>query len=86
MTLDHLQSQLAEIVNANDPAFSQFAHDINQVVEQAKVGQLSNSEVKEILEDAQRQLAILEDMSQLSFKETLNTVLTGLITIAGAVV
>ena len=85
MTLDTLQSHLAEIVNASDPIFSQFANDINQVVEQAKVGQMSNADVKEILEDAQRQLAILEDMSQLAFKEKLNTVLTGLITIASAV-
>jgi len=85
MTLDTLQSYLVEIANTSDPTFSQFASDINQVVEQAKVGQLSNADVKEILEDAQRQLAILEDMSQLAFKEKLNTVLTGLITIASAV-
>ena len=85
MTLDNLQSQLAEIANASDPTFSQFANDINQVVEQAKVGQLSNADVKEILEDAQRQLAILEDMNQLAFKETLNTCINGLITIARAV-
>ena len=85
MTLDNLQSYLAEIANASDPTFSQFANDINQVVEQAKVGQMSNADVKEILEDAQRQLAILEDMGQLAFKEKLNTVLTGLITIASAV-
>ena len=85
MTLDEIQQQLADMVNASDPTFSQFANDINQVVEQAKVGQLSNADIKEILEDAQRQLAILEDMSQLAFKEKLNTVLTGLITIASAV-
>jgi len=71
--------------NAGDPTFSKFANDINQIVEQAKVGQLSNADVAEILRDAQSQLAILEDMSQLSFKETLNTCITGLIMIAGAV-
>jgi hypothetical protein len=86
MNLDNIQTVLAEIANSGDPTFSQFANDINQVVEQAKVGQMSNAEVKEILEDAQRQLAILNDMTQLSFKEKLNACITGLITIAGAVV
>ena len=85
MTLDEIQSQLAAMSNAVDPTFSKFANDINQIVEQAKVGQLSNADVAEILRDAQSQLAILEDMSQLSFKETLNTCITGLIMIAGAV-
>ena len=85
MTLDEIQSQLAAMSNAGDPTFSKFANDINQIVEQAKVGQLSNADVAEILRDAQSQLAILEDMSQLSFKETLNTCITGLIMIAGAI-
>ena len=85
MTLDEIHSQLAAMANAGDPTFSKFANDINQVVEQAKVGQLSNADVAEILRDAQSQLAILEDMSQLSFKETLNTCITGIIMIAGAV-
>ena len=85
MNLDEIQSQLAELANANDPTFSKFAHDINMIVEQAKVGQMSNSEVEEIMADAQSQLAILEDMSQLEFKEKLNTCINGLIMIAKAV-
>ena len=85
MNLDEIQHQLAAMANAGDPTFSQFANDINQVVEQAKTGQMSNADVKEILADAQRQLSILEDMSQMSFKETLNTCINGLIFIAGAV-
>jgi hypothetical protein len=85
MTLDQIQQTLANIVNSGDPTFSQFASDINQVVEQAKAGQLSPQDTAEILKDAQRQLAILEDMTQLQFKETLNTCITGLIMIAGAV-
>ena len=85
MSLDNIQTVLVDIANAGDPTFSQFANDINQIVEQAKVGQMSNAEVKEILEDAQRQLVILEDSSQLAFKEKLNAVITGLITIGSAV-
>lgn len=85
MTLDNLQHSLAEIANSGNETFSIFAQQINEIVEQAKAGQMSGAEVKEILEDAQRQLAILEDMSQLALKEKLNTVITGLITLAAIV-
>ena len=85
MTLDQIQQTLANIANSGDATFSQFATDINQVVEQAKAGQMTPQDTAEILKDAQRQLAILDDMTQLQFKETLNTCITGLIMIAGAV-
>jgi hypothetical protein len=85
MSLDNIQTVLTDIANTGDPTFSQFANDINNLVEQAKVGQLSNADMAEILRDAQSQLSILEDMTQLSFKETLNTCINGLIFIACAV-
>lgn len=85
MTLDTIQQTLAEIANSGDETFANFAQQINQIVEQAKAGQMSNEETAEILRDAQSQLAILEEMSDLAFKEKLNVVITGLITIASAV-
>jgi hypothetical protein len=85
MSLDNIQSQLAEIANAGDETFANFAQQINTIVEQAKSGQMSNSEVEEIMADAQSQLAILEDMSQLALKEKLNACINGLIMIAKAV-
>jgi hypothetical protein len=85
MNLDEIQHQLVAMANAGDPTFSKFANDINSLVEQAKTGQLSNADMAEILRDAQSQLSILEDMTQLSFKETLNTCINGLIFIASAV-
>jgi hypothetical protein len=85
MNLDSLQHELAEIVNSGDPIFVTFAQQINEIVEQAKAGQMTGPEAKEILEDAQRQLGILEDMSQLALKEKLNTVITGLIKLAALV-
>ena len=85
MNLNEIQSHLASIANSGDPVFAEFANNINSIVEQAKAGSMSNEEVAEIMADAQRQLAILEDMSQLAFKEKLNAVITGLITIAKAV-
>ena len=85
MTLDELQQGLAELANSGDPAFAQAAQQVNDLTEQAKAGQLSSAELKEILEDMQRQLTIINEMHQLAFKEKLNTILTGLIIIASAV-
>ena len=85
MTLDQLQQGLADLANSGDPVFANAANNIQQMVEAAKAGQLSTAELKEILEDQQRQLQVVSEMSQLQFKETLNTILTGLITIASAV-
>lgn len=85
MTLDQLQQQLADLTNSGDPVFAQAAYNIQQMVEAAKAGQLSSTELKEILLDQQRQLSVVNEMSQLRFKEQLNTVLTGLIIIASAV-
>jgi hypothetical protein len=85
MTLDELQQQLADMINSGDPVFSNAAAQVQALTEQAKAGQLSSAELREILEDMQRQMSIITEMSQLEFKEKLNTVLTGLITIASAV-
>ena len=85
MDLNQLQQELADIVNSGDPVFAQAAHNIQQMVEATKANQLAPAELKEILEDTQRQLSIVNEMSQLEFKEKLNTILTGLITIASAV-
>ena len=85
MDLNQLQQQLADLTNSGDPVFAQAANNIQQMVEAAKAGQLSSLELKEILLDQQRQLGVISEMSQLSFKEQLNTILTGLITIASAV-
>jgi hypothetical protein len=85
MTLDELQQQLADLTNSGDPVFAQAAYNIQQMVEAAKAGQLSPPELKEILLDQQRQLSVVNEMSQLRFKEQLNTVLTGLIIVASVV-
>jgi uncharacterized FlaG/YvyC family protein len=82
MNLDELQQQLADLVNSGDEVFASAAANVNLLTEQAKAGEISSLELKEILEDMQRQLSIINEMSQLEYKEKLNTVLTGLITIA----
>jgi hypothetical protein len=86
MDLNQLQQQLADLANSGDPVFAQAANNIQQMVEAAKAGQLAPADLKEILLDQQRQLSIVSEMSQLQFKEQLNTILTGLITIASLAV
>ena len=85
MNLDQIEHSLAEIANSGDDTFANFAAQIAEVVAQAKLGQMSNEEMAEIMTDAQRQLAILEEMSAMRFKEKLNTCINGLIMIARVV-
>ena len=82
MNLDQIQHSLAEIANSGDPTFAQFAAQIQSIIEHAKTGKMSNEEVAEIMQDAQRQLHILEDMSNLALKEKLNTAINGILAIA----
>jgi membrane-bound lytic murein transglycosylase B len=85
MTLDDINNQLAALVNSGDPTFANAANYVAQATQAAQSGQLSPQELAETLKDVQRQLEIIQDMSQLQFKETLNTCINGIITIAGIV-
>ena len=70
MNLDELQQQLADLVNSGDETFATAAANVNLLTEQAKAGEISSAELKEILEDMQRQLSIINEMSQLDRKST----------------
>jgi len=85
MTLDDINQQLANLANCGDPVFANAANYIAQATQAAQSGQMSPQELAETLKDMQRQISIVEDMSRLQFKETLNTCINGLITIIGAV-
>ena len=85
MNLNEIDQALAELSNCGDPAFANAANQVREMTQQALAGQLSKEDLKEILSDMQRQLDIIQEMNQLAFKEKLNTVLNGLITIASAV-
>ena len=83
MTLDEVNQHLADLANCGDPTFANAAQYVQSVVQQAHSGELSPSEMAEVLADVQKQLQIIQDMSQLAFKEKLNTAINGLISIAG---
>jgi hypothetical protein len=85
MTLDDINNQLAALVNSGDPTFANAANYVAQATQAAQAGQLTPQELAETLRDLQRQMDIIQDMSQLQFKETLNTAINGLLIIAGAV-
>ena len=85
MTLDDNNQQLAALANCGDPTFANAAQYVAQATAAAQAGQLSPQDLAETLKDMQRQLDIIQDMSQLAYKETLNTCINGLIVIAGAV-
>jgi len=48
-------------------------------------GQMSVSEAAETMRDMQRQIAVIQNVEHLANKERLNTIINGLITLAGAV-
>jgi hypothetical protein len=53
--------------------------------EELRAGNISQSEYAELLRDLQRQITIIEHMSQFETKQRLNTAITALVTIASAV-
>jgi hypothetical protein len=85
MTLDDINNQLAALANCGDPAFANAANYVAQATQAAQAGQMSPQELAETLKDLQRQMDIIQEASQLQFKETLNTCINGIIFIAGAV-
>ena len=53
--------------------------------EELKTGNISQAEYAELLRDLQRQITIVENMSQFETKQRLNTAITALVAIASAV-
>ena len=85
MTLDDINQQLAALANSGNQTFADAANYVAQAVQAVHAGQMSPQDLAEMLKDMQRQMDIIQDMSQLQFKETLNTCINSLIVIAGAV-
>lgn len=85
MNFDEINRHLADLLNCGDPTFANAANYIAQISQQAQAGQLSASELGEILLDVQRQLEIVQEMSQMAYKQKLNTIINGLLMLAKAV-
>jgi hypothetical protein len=85
MSLDAINQELANIANSGDPTFASAANWIMQATQAAQGGHMSSGELAEALRDIQRQMDIIQDMSQLAYKEKLNTCINGIIALAGVV-
>lgn len=85
MTLEEINQHLASIATSGDQQFANAAMFIQQVITQIHSGDMSADEAQEVLYDVQRQLQVIQSMEQMALKETLNTVITGLISLSSAV-
>lgn len=85
MNLDQINQELANLANSGDPTFAQAAAYVASLAAQAQAGQMAPEEMAELLKDVQRQMNVIDQMSQLEFKEKLNVLINGLIALAGVV-
>lgn len=85
MNIDQINQGLVDLANSGDPYFAEAASYVSGLVLQVQNGELPAADMAELLQDVQRQLNIIEQMSQLEFKQKLNVLINGLIALAGAV-
>jgi hypothetical protein len=85
MDLNQLIQRLQAMSQGSDSTFAGAANFVLQVIDQVQSGQMSPSETAETLRDIQRQMTVIDAEHQLALKEELNTIIHGLIAIAGAV-
>jgi len=81
MTIEYNQSLLASISSQN-PDINAAAAKVNEYTELAKSGQISYSELADLIADVQSQVNIQANMADLNAMETLNTAINALIMIA----
>jgi polyhydroxyalkanoate synthesis regulator phasin len=84
MTQDDINNQLATLINGGDPQFANAAQFVQQVIQQVQGGQMPKDQAQEVLEDVQKQMAVIQAMEQMAMKETLNTVINGAISLISA--
>ena len=83
--INEIKSQLSNMANGNNLDFANAAQFCLQIVGAVEGGQMSASEAAESLKDVQRQIAVVDAAHLLAYKEQLNTLINGLIILAGAV-
>jgi hypothetical protein len=81
MSIEENQSLLQSIQSA-DPEVMMAAIKAHQYTEMCKTGQITSSELIELLQDIQRQSAIDQSMNDLKSLEMLNVAINGLVAIA----
>ena len=86
MSWSQWETEVLHILNnADDENTRMVATATRAYTEELQAGNVSQAEYAELLRDLQRQITIVENMSQFETKQRLNTAITALVTIASAV-
>jgi len=83
--INAIKQELGAMANGDNADFANAAQYLLQVVAAVEQGQMSVSEAAETMRDMQRQIVVIQNVEHLANKERLNTIINGLITLAGAV-
>ena len=82
MSLDEIYAGLDQLANCGDDTFANAAKYVKETSIAAQAGQMTASELTETMQDIQKQMMIIEDINHLQYKEHLNTLINGIITVA----
>ena len=86
MSWSQWETEVLHIINNPDDENTRMvATATNAYTEELRAGNISQTEYSELLQDLQRQIIIVENMSQFETKQRLNTAITALVAIASAV-
>ena len=86
MSWSQWETEVLHILNNPDDENTRMVATATRAyTEELQAGNISQTEYSELLQDLQRQIIIVENMSQFETKQRLNTAITALVTIASAV-
>ena len=86
MSWQQWETEVLHILNNPDDENTRMVATATRAyTEELQAGNISQAEYAELLRDLQRQITIVENMSQFETKQRLNTAITALVAIASAV-
>ena len=86
MSWQQWENEVLHIINNPDDENTRMVATATRAyTEELRAGNVSQAEYAELLLDLQRQITIVENMSQFETKQRLNTAITALVAIASAV-
>ena len=86
MSWSQWETEVLHIINNPDDENTRMVATATRAyTEELQAGNVSQAEYAELLRDLQRQITIVENMSQFETKQRLNTAITALVAIASAV-
>jgi RNA polymerase-interacting CarD/CdnL/TRCF family regulator len=86
MTWQQWEAEILKVLNnPDDDNTRMIAQATVAYTDELRAGNISQTEYAELLLDLQRQITIIENMSQFDTKQRLNTAITALVAIASAV-